>query len=705
MVVSDANDGEKKMKGRLLDAIPLTSLSGVGASQADKLAKLGLETIQDLLLHLPLRYEARPRLYTINDLLPGIFATVEGEVLRSDISFGRRRMLTCQISDGTGLLTLRFFNFNAAMKNSLAAGRRVTAYGEIKRGTHGAEIIHPEYRVQGENSEVVLQESLTPVYPTTEGIRQATLRKLTDQALELLDTVPIAELLPEELSRSLIPLPQALHLLHRPPPDIQLTDLEKGHHPAQRRLIMEELLAHNLSMLAVRAGTQSYKAMPLHHDDSLKNQFLASLPFSPTGAQQRVVAEIEQDLAKSYPMMRLVQGDVGSGKTLVAALAALCAIAQGQQVGLMAPTELLAEQHANNFRQWFKPLGIQVGWLAGKQKGKARQAQQDAIASGQVSMVVGTHAIFQEQVLFSSLSLVIIDEQHRFGVHQRLALWEKGLQQGFHPHQLIMTATPIPRTLAMTAYADLDTSVIDELPPGRTPVTTVAIPDTRRSDIISRVKSACEQENRQAYWVCTLIEESEMLEAQAAEATWEGLKEALPALNIGLVHGRMKAQEKQAVMQAFKQGEVQLLVATTVIEVGVDVPNASLMIIENPERLGLAQLHQLRGRVGRGAVASHCVLLYKTPLSKTAQKRLQVLRDSNDGFVIAQQDLEIRGPGELLGTRQTGSAEFKVADLLRDQAMIPDVQRIARYLQQQFPDHAKALIERWLPERVRYTNA
>lgn len=693
------------MKGRLLDAIPLTSLSGVGASQADKLAKLGLETIQDLLLHLPLRYEDRTRLYAINDLQPGLFATIEGEVLRSDISFGRRRMLTCQISDGTGLVTLRFFNFNAAMKNSLAAGRRVTAYGEIKRGTIGAEIIHPEYRIQGENSEVVLQESLTPVYPTTEGIRQATLRKLTDQALELLDTVPIVELLPEELSRSLISLPEALHLLHRPPPDIQLADLEKGHHPAQRRLIMEELLAHNLSMLAVRAGTQSYKALPLHHDDRLKKQFLASLPFSPTGAQDRVVAEIEQDLAKSYPMMRLVQGDVGSGKTLVAALAALCAIAQGQQVGLMAPTELLAEQHANNFRQWFEPLGIQVGWLAGKQKGKARQAQQEAIASGQVSMVVGTHAIFQEQVLFSSLSLVIIDEQHRFGVHQRLALWEKGLQQGFHPHQLIMTATPIPRTLAMTAYADLDTSVIDELPPGRTPVTTVAIPDTRRSDIISRVKSACELENRQAYWVCTLIEESEMLEAQAAEATWEGLREALPALNIGLVHGRMKAQEKQAVMQAFKKGEVQLLVATTVIEVGVDVPNASLMIIENPERLGLAQLHQLRGRVGRGAVASHCVLLYKTPLSKTAQKRLQVLRDSNDGFVIAQQDLEIRGPGELLGTRQTGSAEFKVADLLRDQAMIPDVQRIARYLQQQFPEHAKALIERWLPERVRYTNA
>ncbi|EPF7466345.1 ATP-dependent DNA helicase RecG [Serratia marcescens] len=693
------------MKGRLLDAVPLTTLSGVGASQAGKLAKLGLETIQDLLLHLPLRYEDRTRLSPINDLLPGIYATVEGEVLRSDISFGRRRMLTCQISDGTGILTMRFFNFNAAMKNSLATGRRVTAYGEIKRGNHGAEIIHPEYRIQGEASAVALQESLTPVYPTTEGVRQATLRKLTDQALELLDTCAIAELLPPELSGGLMSLPQALHTLHRPPPDIQLADLELGKHPAQKRLILEELLAHNLSMLAVRAGAQSYQAQPLLPDDRLKNRFLAQLPFSPTGAQTRVVADIEADMQKDFPMMRLVQGDVGSGKTLVAALAALRAIAHGKQVALMAPTELLAEQHANNFRQWFEPLGLEVGWLAGKQKGKARIAQQEAIASGQVSMVVGTHAIFQEQVQFNGLALVIIDEQHRFGVHQRLALWEKGEEQGFHAHQLIMTATPIPRTLAMTAYADLDTSVIDELPPGRTPVTTVAIPDTRRADIIQRVKSACLEEGRQAYWVCTLIEESELLEAQAAEATWEELKTALPELKVALVHGRMKAQEKQAVMQAFKQGELQLLVATTVIEVGVDVPNASLMIIENPERLGLAQLHQLRGRVGRGAVASHCVLLYKTPLSKTAQTRLQVLRDSNDGFVIAQRDLEIRGPGELLGTRQTGSAEFKVADLLRDQAMIPEVQRVARHLHQHYPEHAQALIERWLPEKARYSNA
>ncbi|WP_033568908.1 ATP-dependent DNA helicase RecG [Dickeya undicola] len=693
------------MDSRLLHTQPLSTLAGVGASQAEKLARLGLETVQDLLLHLPLRYEDRTHLYLINDLLPGMYATVEGEVLRSDISFGRRRMLTCQISDGSGMLTLRFFNFNAAMKNSLSPGQRVLAYGEVKRGKLGGEMIHPEYRVQGESTTVELQETLTPVYPTTEGIRQATLRKLTDQALELLNTHPIDELLPQEMRHGLISLPDALRTLHRPPPDVQLAELEQGKHPAQQRLVMEELLAHHLSMLAVRAGAQRHHALALASKDNLKQQLLAALPFSPTGAQQRVVAEIEQDMNKPFPMMRLVQGDVGSGKTLVAALTALRAIAHGKQVALMAPTELLAEQHAANFRRWFEPLGIEVGWLAGKQKGKARQAQQEAIASGLVSMVIGTHAIFQQQVQFNGLALVIIDEQHRFGVHQRLALWEKGEEQGFHPHQLIMTATPIPRTLAMTAYADLDTSVIDELPPGRTPVTTVAIPDTRRDDIIQRVRNACLQEGRQAYWVCTLIEESELLEAQAAEATCQELKAALPDLTIGLVHGRMKAQEKQAVMEAFKTNQLHLLVATTVIEVGVDVPNASLMIIENPERLGLAQLHQLRGRVGRGAVASHCVLLYKTPLSKTAQIRLQVLRDSNDGFVIAQRDLEIRGPGELLGTRQTGNAAFRVADLLRDQALIPQVQRVSRHIHEHYPEHARALIDRWLPERTRYTNA
>ncbi|CDH05232.1 DNA helicase, ATP-dependent resolution of Holliday junctions, branch migration [Xenorhabdus bovienii str. oregonense] len=693
------------MKGRLLDAIPLTTLRGVGASQVTKLAKLGLVNLQDLLLHLPLRYEDQTRLYSINDLLPGVYATVTGEVLRTHVTFGRRRIMTCQISDGTGVLTLRFFNFTAAMKNNLAEGKHVIAYGEIRRGNQGPEIIHPEYKTQQHAERVQLQDTLTPIYPTTEGVRQTTLRKLIEQALELLDTCVINELLPEEFSRKIISLPNALHTLHRPPPDVSLTDLDNRRHPAQRRLILEELLAHHLSMLAVRAGAQRFHAQPLTADNSLKQQLLSQLPFVPTGAQARVVAEIEQDLEKNVPMMRLIQGDVGSGKTLVAALAALRALVHGKQVALMAPTELLAEQHANTFRQWFEPLGIQVGWLAGKQKGKARQAQQEAIANGQVSMVVGTHAMFQEQVRFSGLALVIIDEQHRFGVHQRLALWEKGREQGFHPHQLIMTATPIPRTLAMTAYADLDTSIIDELPPGRTPVTTVAIPDTRRNEIIQRIKSACLDEGRQAYWVCTLIEDSEVLEAQAAQATSEELALILPDLKIGLVHGRMKPTEKQTIMDAFKRGELQLLVATTVIEVGVDVPNASLMIIDNPERLGLAQLHQLRGRVGRGAVASHCVLLYKTPLTNTAKMRLQVLRDSNDGFVIAQKDLEIRGPGELLGTRQTGNAEFRIADLLQDQRMLPEVQRISNYIHQHYPEHAKALIERWLPDCSQYSHA
>ncbi|MGK2946363.1 MAG: ATP-dependent DNA helicase RecG [Candidatus Malihini olakiniferum] len=694
------------MKNHLLNQQPLNTLMYIGASQAAKLARLGLETVQDVLMHLPLRYEDRTHLYAIGDLLPGIYATVAGEVLHKDIVFGRKRMLTCQIGDGSGVLTIRFFNFNAAIKNSLAQGQHVIAYGEIKLGKTGIEIIHPEYRVQDDAQQSVeLQESLTPVYPTMDGLRQATLRKLTYQALECLDAQPIEDLLSQKLRCGLIGLHEALHILHRPPAGTQLSELEQGKHPAQTRLIMEELLAHQLSMLAVRASVQHHLSLSLRAQTAFKTRLLAALPFALTQAQTRVVQEIEADMEKPFPMMRLVQGDVGSGKTLVASLAALRAIANGKQVALMAPTELLAEQHAINFRHWFEPLGIQVGWLAGKQKGKARVTQQKAIASGEVSMIVGTHAIFQQQVQFSELALVIIDEQHRFGVHQRFALWEKGMEKSFYPHQLIMTATPIPRTLAMTAYADLDTSVIDELPPGRTLVKTVAIPDSRREDIIIRIDRACREEGRQAYWVCTLIEKSDLLEVQAAEVTFGALKAALQDLRIGLVHGRMKAQEKQAVMQAFKQGKLQLLVATTVIEVGVDVPNASLMIVENPERLGLAQLHQLRGRVGRGTTASHCVLLYKTPLSKTARQRLQVMRGNNDGFVIAQRDLEIRGPGELLGTRQTGNTKFKVADLLRDQALIPKVQRAARHLHACYPAHAKALIERWLPKRVRYNNA
>lgn len=693
------------MQPQILSAVPLTSLSGVGAKVAEKLAKIGLHSIQDLLFHLPLRYEDRTRIYPIAKLHAGLFVAIQGRVMSCDTHFGRKKMLTVKMSDGNGTLTLRFFNFNAGMKNSFAEGRPLYAYGEIKRGNMGLEIMHPDYHFLNGSDAPQLEQSLTPIYPTTDGLRQNTLKNLTDQALELLDSSAVTELLPSGLYDHQITLNQALHTIHRPSPDIDMQQFELGKHPAQRRLIIEELLAQNLSMLDVRSKGQQDQSLPLSCTSQLKQQLLATLPFTPTNAQARVVGEIEKDLQQPHPMMRLVQGDVGSGKTLVAVLAATHALEQGYQVALMAPTELLAEQHAINFAQWLEPLGISVGWLAGKLTGKAKQTQLERIASGEAKMIVGTHALFQQHVEFNHLALVIIDEQHRFGVHQRLELREKGKRQGSYPHQLIMTATPIPRTLAMTAYADLETSIIDELPPGRTPIQTVAIADTRRNDIIERVRIACAQEGKQAYWVCTLIDESEVLEAQAAADTAEELQRQLPELNIGLVHGRMKPAEKQQVMQQFKSGELHLLVATTVIEVGVDVPNASLMIIENPERLGLAQLHQLRGRVGRGSVASSCVLLYHAPLSKTAQKRLGVLRESNDGFVIAQKDLEIRGPGEVLGTKQTGVADFKIADLLRDQYLIPEVQRIARHIHQQYPSNAKAIVERWLGERSEYVKA
>ncbi|MBF9001859.1 ATP-dependent DNA helicase RecG [Vibrio nitrifigilis] len=690
---------------QLLSAVPLTSLSGVGAKVAEKLEKIGLVSVQDLLFHLPLRYEDRTRIYPIIKLHPGIWAAVQGKVMAVDTIFGRRKMLTVRISDGNGTLTLRFFNFTAGMKNNFTEGKLVHAYGEIKRGNGGLEIIHPDYKFYAPAQKPDVEPNLTPVYPTTDGLRQITLRNLTDQALELLDKAAVQELLPSGLYDHQMTMGQALHIIHRPPADIDLSLFDEGRHPAQIRLIMEELLAQNLSMLSVRSQGQLEQSFPLPEANELKQKLLSQLPFSPTNAQARVVKEIEQDLVKPHPMMRLVQGDVGSGKTLVAALAAVRSIAHGYQVVLMAPTELLAEQHAINFAGWFEQLGIQVGWLAGKLKGKAKDTELARIESGEAQMVVGTHALFQEHVNFKNLALVIIDEQHRFGVHQRLELREKGVKQGAVPHQLIMTATPIPRTLAMTAYADLETSVIDELPPGRTPIQTVAIPDTKRDTIIERVRHACLTEGKQAYWVCTLIDESEVLEAQAAADIAEELQRTLPDVKIGLVHGRMKAAEKQEVMRSFKANELHLLVATTVIEVGVDVPNASLMIIENPERLGLAQLHQLRGRVGRGSVASHCVLLYHAPLSKTAQKRLGVLRESNDGFVIAQRDLEIRGPGELLGTKQTGMADFKIADLMRDQRLIPEVQRISRHIHDNFPQHAQAIIDRWLGNRDMYSKA
>ncbi len=690
---------------QLLSAVPLCELSGVGAKVAEKLEKVGLHTVQDLLFHLPLRYEDRTRVYPIVQLHHGLWAAVQGKVMAVDTLFGKRKMLTVKISDGNGTLTLRFFNFTAAMKNNFAEGKFVHAYGEIKRGNQGLEIIHPDYKFFTPAQTPDVEPNLTPVYPTTEGLRQHTLRNLTAQALVLLEKSAVLELLPSGLYDQQMTLAQALKIIHRPSADIDLRLFEQGRHPAQIRLLMEELLAQNLSMLAIRSQGQQDVALPLAPVHQLKQQLLAQLPFSPPKAQQRVGAEIDADLAKPHPMMRVGQGDVGSGKTLVAALAAVRAIEHGYQVALMAPTALLAAQHALNFAQWLEPMGLQVGWLAGKLKGKARETELARIASGEVKMVVGTHALFQEQVSFDHLALVIIDEQHRFGVHQRLELREKGAKQGAYPHQLIMPATPIPRTLAMTAYSDLETSGIDELPPGRTPNQTVAIPDTKRDEIVERIRHACLNEGKQAYWVCTLIDESEVLEAQAAAETAEELQRKLPEVKIGLVHGRMKPAEKQAVMQAFKNNELHLLVATTVIEVGGDEPNASLRIIENPERLGLAQLHPLRGRVGRGTVASHCVLLFHAPLSKTAQKRLGVLRESNDGFVIAQRALEIRGPGALLGTKQTGFADFKIADLVRDQQLVPQVQRIARHIHERYPQNAQAIIDRWLGERDIYAKA
>ncbi|WP_165735736.1 ATP-dependent DNA helicase RecG [Pseudoalteromonas sp. C8] len=688
-----------------LNQYPITELKGVGPKMAERLLKLGILTVQDMLFHLPLRYEDRTRLYAISELSLHSHVSVEATIETSQITFGKRRMLVCQINDGTGRLTLRFFNFTAAQKNAFSAGKIIRCFGEVRRGRVGFEMSHPEYSISDTSNEQPVATTLTPVYSTTEGLKQLSIRALSEQAIDLLNKYSVEELLPSQWQPSNMPLSDALLLLHRPPNDVDVTALEQGTHPAQQRLVFEELLAQNLSLLKVREQGQQVKAVALNPVNTLESQFLEQLPFAPTNAQSRVVAEIKGDMQHAYPMMRLVQGDVGSGKTLVAALSALTAIAQGFQVALMAPTEILSEQHGVNFTTWFNQLGITVAWLGGKTKGKERVATLEKIASGEAQMIIGTHALFQDEVKFNNLVLIVIDEQHRFGVHQRLSLREKGKFGDCYPHQLVMTATPIPRTLAMTAYADLETSVIDELPPGRTPITTVALPDTRRDDIIARVKLACNEQGRQVYWVCTLIDESEVLQCQAAEDSALQLKEALPELNVGLVHGRMKSAEKQAIMSEFKAGNIHVLVATTVIEVGVDVPNASLIIIENPERLGLAQLHQLRGRVGRGATASHCVLLYHAPLSHTAQKRLGVLRDSNDGFVIAERDLEIRGPGEVLGTKQTGLAEFKIADLTRDKHILNQVRPIAQQMLKQHPEAVDPLIQRWLGNKQNYAQA
>jgi ATP-dependent DNA helicase RecG len=692
-----------------LDTLPVTVLKGVGPAIAKRLQRLNIRTVQDVLFHLPARYEDRTRITPMGAAQSGQQVVVQGEVDLAEVRFGRRRSLLVRISDGTGSLTLRFFHFNASQQAGFQRGRGIRCYGEARGGSASLELIHPEYTLMSDGELIAMEDRLTPVYPATEGVHQLSLRALTEQALHYLGEqdgnhpAGLVDWLPAGLVQSfkLTSLPAALRYVHRPPASAPVDLLIAGKHPAQQRLAFEELLAHHLSLRRVRQRALHMTAPAFGGRPVLAEKFISGLPFTLTAAQQQVISEIQQDLSCKHPMARLVQGDVGSGKTVVAASAALMAVQAGYQVALMAPTELLAEQHFRSFSEWLSPLEIPVVWHAGKSKGRARTAALQSIASGEGAVAVGTHALFQEEVEFSRLGLVIIDEQHRFGVHQRLALRDKGRSGIQRPHQLIMTATPIPRTLAMTVYADLDTSVIDELPPGRRPVKTVAISQERREEVIQSVRNACGS-GQQAYWVCTLIEESDVLQCQAAEKTAELLVACLPELRIGLVHGRLAAAQKESLMAAFKAGTLDLLVATTVIEVGVDVPNASLMIIENPERLGLAQLHQLRGRVGRGSRQSSCVLLYQPPLSEQARERLAVLRESTDGFEIARRDMELRGPGEVLGTRQTGEMQFHIADLLRDESLLAPVEAAAGQLMEQAPGNVSALIRRWLGDAVNY---
>lgn len=686
---------------QITPASPITVLHGVGPKLAERLRRLGVHSVEDLLLHLPLRYQDRSRRLLIEQLQPGQEALIEAHILSSEVVAHRRRFLLCHLADGTGVLTLRFFHFSPAQQQLLGQpGLRLRCFGEVRQGYNGAlEMIHPECRRI--EADTPIEARLTPFYPATAGLQQFTLRHLAEQALAHCETL-LPEWLPATLlARLRLPrIAEAVRLLHQPPAETSLAELESGRHPARQRLAFEELLAHQLSLRRLRQQARRHAAPPLA-GSGLSQRFFAQLPFTLTGAQQRALAEISADLAQPRPMLRLLQGDVGSGKTVVAAAAALRAVEADAQAALMAPTELLAEQHYHNFRNWLEPLGIQVAWLTGRLTGKARRELLERLAVGQVQVAVGTHALFQEAVTFAELALVIVDEQHRFGVHQRLALREKGRGGGRCPHQLIMTATPIPRTLAMSAYADLDASIIDELPPGRRPVKTVAAPDRRRDEIIERIRRAC-LAGQQAYWVCPLIEESEILQCQAATVTAEQLTALLPELRIGLAHGRLPANARDAVMAGFKAGAIDLLVATTVIEVGVDVPNASLMVIENPERLGLAQLHQLRGRVGRGSVDSSCVLLYRPPLSEVAHARLAVLRECHDGFEIARRDLELRGPGEVLGTRQTGEQNLRVADLLRDQDWLNVVRQTADDLLREDSEATERLIRRWIGAGTRY---
>lgn len=672
-------------------------LQGVGAAAATLLEKLHIFSTDDLLFHLPRDYEDRSTIIPMNQLVVGRSYLLEGEVRSVDFPPGKKKSLAALLQDDFGKVTLRFYHIYKGLTDRIKMGQQLRIFGEVRVGARGLEMYHPEIQVIQQHTPLP-KTQLTAIYPSTEGLTQPKLREYVRQALQHHSNA-LAELLPKKYSNG-YELKQALEYIHEPPVDANMQQLNQGSHPAQQRLIFEELVAHQISLLTRRAYIRQIAAPRFDSSKILAKALLDGLPFQMTNAQKRVSKEILQDLKQDQPMLRLVQGDVGAGKTLVAAVAACHALEADWQVALMAPTEILAEQHYLNFKRWFEPLGIQVAWLSGKQKGKARTQAEQQIKQGHAQLIVGTHALFQDAVEFSKLGLVIIDEQHRFGVDQRLALRNKGANQ-FTPHQLVMTATPIPRTLAMSAYGDLDTSIIDELPPGRTPIQTVTIPLDRREQVLQRIASNC-REGKQAYWVCTLVEQSETLDAQAAEATYQEIKERFPDINIGLVHGKMKADEKQAVMQAFKDNQSQLLIATTVIEVGVDVPNASIMVIENAERLGLSQLHQLRGRVGRGATASFCALLYKTPLSQNGQERLSILRESNDGFVIAEKDLEIRGPGELLGTKQTGDMGFRVARLERDDHLLTQAHYVAEQILKDYPQHADGLLKRWLPEAPRY---
>ncbi len=698
-----------------LDELPVTDLPKVGPSVEKTLEKLNIRSVLDLLFHLPFRYEDRAHLWPLSSINRGDTVQGQGRVVASQINFGKRRSLEVIVEDASGRITLRFYYFNAAQQKQFTAGNEVRFFGDVRLGRNGLEMYHPEYQVKKGEEWPELSEALTPVYPLTEGISQNRLRGLIREALKRLPKHPPREYLFQRTCQKygFPPIEGALRLLHEPGLEINLSRLLSGTHPAQSRFIYEELLAHHFSLLRMRHSVKAHRAHTIaaHYGSEsfttgattqhLFYQLLSELPFSLTRAQQRVINEILSDLVLPHPMMRLVQGDVGSGKTIVAALSALAVIDSGFQVAVMAPTEILAEQHRINFENWFRPLGISVGWLSGKTGAKARRELMADVGERRISLVVGTHALFQDDVHFDSLALVIVDEQHRFGVHQRLALKEKG-QAGFVPHQLIMTATPIPRTLAMSAYADLDTSVIDELPPGRKEIVTAVVSDQKRNEVIERVRLAC-QEGRQAYWVCTLIEESEVLQCQAAESTFDALVAQLPELNVGLIHGRLKSADKARVMDQFKEGVLDLLVATTVIEVGVDVPNATLMIIENPERLGLAQLHQLRGRVGRGDQDSYCLLMYSTPLSENGRARLKAMRESNSGFVIAEKDLEIRGPGELLGTRQTGLMSFKMADLQRDKCWLEAVREDATEYADK-PGAIQGMMQRWIGSRIMYAD-